>query len=69
MKNSTIDYSDFCIVYDAIIDYDIASPDEIGVACHFGGRMVETLNELIYFKTGYQDIEDFITCEVNDGEE
>lgn len=69
MKDFIIDYSDFRTVYDAINDYDIATPGEIAVTCCFGGRTIETLNDLIYFKTGYCDIEDFLTSEVNDNDD
>lgn len=44
-------------LYDTLIDLDVATEGEIGVAIHFGGFNVETLNSLLYYKTGYRSLE------------
>lgn len=49
---------DFETMYDLMVEYELATEDEIGVACHFDGRTVEALNELLFYKTGYRDIRD-----------
>lgn len=44
-------------LYDTIIELDVATEDEIGVAIHFGGFNLETLQSLLYYKTGYRTLE------------
>lgn len=47
----------FVNTYDFIIDYDIATEKELTLVCCINGRSVESLNDIIYARTGYRNIE------------
>ena len=44
-------------LWDFMVDSEIATENEIGVACHFGGRSLDTLESLLFYKTGYHSLE------------
>lgn len=44
-------------LWDYLTMLGIATDDEIGVAIHFGGRSLETLENLLFYKTGYRTLE------------
>ena len=48
---------EFCETYDFIIDYEIATEKEVTLVCCINGRSVETLNDVIYARTGYRNME------------
>ena len=47
----------FCETYDFIIDYEIATEAELTLVCCINGRNVETLNSVIFARTGYRNME------------
>jgi hypothetical protein len=52
------------ITYDQIVDMEIATADEINlVRCCMSRSWEEVLNAIIYARTGYHTIEQFIECE------
>ena len=52
------------ITYDQIVEMEIATADEINlVRCCMSGSWEEVLNAIIYARTGYHTIEQFIECE------
>ena len=52
-------------LYDNVVDYDIATADEINlVRCIKSGSWTEILNEIVYARTGYMDFEQFYECEI-----
>lgn len=44
-------------VWDLIIEYNIATDDEIRLVTSINGYNMESLNDIIYVRTGYRDIE------------
>lgn len=44
-------------VWDLLIEYDIATDDEIQLVTSINGYNIEALNSIIYARTGYQCIE------------
>lgn len=46
-------------LYDKIVEYGIATEAEIDLVTDINGWNEETMNDIIYAKTGYRDIEQF----------
>tara|TARA_R110000824_G_scaffold62668_3_gene165736 strand:- start:1271 stop:1453 length:183 start_codon:yes stop_codon:yes gene_type:complete len=44
-------------IYDYLIDYGIATEDEISLVCSINGTNEDSLNSILYSRTGYRDIE------------
>lgn len=47
-------------VWDLIITYGIATDDEIRLVTNINGYNMEALNDIIYARTGYRDIDQVI---------
>lgn len=47
-------------LYNNLIDYGIATEDEIGIAFYFSGTSVKTLEGVLFYKTGYRDWDQYI---------
>lgn len=45
-------------LYNKLIMLDIATEDEIDLVCCINGNTIDTLNDILYARTGYRDIED-----------
>lgn len=54
---------------DLLVEYQIATDDEIHLVCQINGTSMETLNKIIYVRTGYHDWEQFEHEELRDGQE
>ena len=52
-------------LYDDIINYGIATAEEMALVLMINGTSIEQLNNIIYAKTAYRDIEQFIENEIN----
>ena len=51
--------------YDILIDYEIATPEELGLVKDIvGGTWQEIFNKVIYSRTGYSDLEQWYDCEL-----
>jgi len=50
-------------IYGFIEDNNIATSEEINLVTSVAGYTVETLNAIIYARTGYHDEEQCLTCE------
>ena len=46
-------------LWDQIKDYDIATEDELQLVTTINGYSIESLNDIIYVRTGYHDIEQY----------
>jgi len=57
MHNLITADQEFCDAYDFIIEYEIATESELTLVCCINGRSVETLNDVIYARTGYRNME------------
>ena len=44
-------------IYDYLIDYEIATEKEISLVCSINGTNEDSLNSILYSRTGYRDIE------------
>lgn len=47
-------------IYDSIIEFNIATEEEILLVSNINGTSIKTLNDIIYARTGYHSIEDYI---------
>jgi len=55
--------NDLSYTYDLIIDLEIATHGELELITGINGFSIETLNDVIYYKTGYRDIEQYLEYE------
>lgn len=54
-------------LYDSIVEYGIATEDEINlVRCVKSGTWEEILNAIVYARTGYLDFEQFYLSEIEE---
>lgn len=47
-------------IWDTLVEYFIATDEELGLACALCGTTERTLNMVLYIRTGYNDIEQFL---------
>ena len=52
-------------LFSRLIDLNIATQDELNLITGINGYNEETLNSVIYYKTGYRDIEQYEEAELN----
>jgi len=52
--------------WDSIVEYGIATDDELGLATALCSRSMQTLNNVISIRTGYNDLEQYENCELFD---
>ena len=50
--------------YDLLIEYEIATEQEIDLVVKINGWCTDTLDSIVYAKTGYQDFEQYYKCEL-----
>lgn len=50
-------------IWDKIIDYNIATEDELQLVTTINGYNEQALNDIIEVRTGYHDIEQYEECE------
>jgi hypothetical protein len=43
-----------------IIELGIATEEEVDLVCNINGYSIDTLNDIIFAKTGYRDIEQYL---------
>lgn len=54
-------------IWDAIIEYGIATAEELELVTSINGYNNDTLNDVIYVRTGYRDIEQLSEgCEIEE---
>lgn len=53
-------------IYSILIDYEIATEEELKLVTNISGYDIETLNAVIYFRTAYRDIEQLIQYDLRD---
>lgn len=59
MKNITTDH-----VWDFLKDHNIANDSEMRLVTELNGYKVKTLNDILYVRTGYHDIEQYAEQEL-----
>lgn len=47
-------------MYDKLIELDIATESEIDLVTDINGNTIEALNDILYARTGYRDIENYM---------
>ena len=52
-----------------IVEYGIATDSEIDLVTDINGNSIETLNDIIYARTGYRDIESYEESEFDDDDD
>jgi hypothetical protein len=50
--------------YDLLLEYEIATEEEIDLVVKINGWTTETLDSIVYVRTGYRDFEQYYTCEL-----
>lgn len=51
------------LIYDFILDNELTTQEALNLATSCSGYNVETLNYILYYFTGYHDIEQLFECE------
>lgn len=49
----------FDLLWDNLRDYMIATEEEMSLVCCINGESVETLEDILYVRTGYRDWQQF----------
>jgi hypothetical protein len=47
-------------IWDTMVDDGIATDEEIGLVTGINGMTEETLNDILYYRTGYRTIEQYL---------
>ena len=53
-------------LYDYLIDYEYATEKEIGLVCSINGTNLESLESILYSRSGYRSLKQIIEMEEND---
>lgn len=54
---------DFITVWETMVEMGIATDEEIGLVIALCGRTINTLNSVLYIRTGYRDLGQLIETE------
>lgn len=65
-ENLTNDEKQYNELWDLIIDNNIATKDELELISYIKGWNIETLNDVLYVRTGYRDAQQYKECELNE---
>lgn len=52
-------------LWETIVELGIATDNEIDLVTNINGNSIETLNDIIYARTGYRDIESYEESELD----
>lgn len=47
-------------IWENLVEYEIATEEELNLVCAGFGATVDNLNTVIYVRTGYRDMEQFL---------
>lgn len=53
-------------IIDYLVENDIATQEEVNLVTGINGYSEETVNDIIFYRTGYQDIEQYLESEDED---
>lgn len=53
-------------IWDSIVEFGIATSEEVGLVVGINGVSEKTLNDIIWVRTGYRDIEQFLNYDEED---
>ena len=54
--------------YDYLVDYNVATEDEISLLFNINGRSIDTLNSILYARLGLRSLEQWREIELNEYE-
>ena len=54
--------------YDYLVDYNVATEDEITLLFNINGRSIDTLNSILYARLGLRSLEQWKEIELNEYE-
>lgn len=58
------------MIYDSVVDLGIATKEEINLVRNIvSGSWEDVLNDIIFARTGYHTLEQYIECELDEDEE
>lgn len=66
MENFANDEKQYNELWDLIIDNNIATEDELNLISYINGWRLETLEDVLYVRTGYRDAQQYKECELNE---
>ena len=52
--------------YDYLVDYGVATEDEINLVCNINGSSVDTLNSILYARLGLRSLNQWQELELNE---
>jgi len=52
--------------YDYLVDYEVATENEIRLVCCINGNSVDTLNSILYARLGLRSLEQWQELELNE---
>tara|TARA_Y100001937_G_scaffold89204_1_gene120603 strand:- start:42 stop:221 length:180 start_codon:yes stop_codon:yes gene_type:complete len=58
--------NEFNELYDLLIDLGIATSEEISLVTSINGTSIDTLNNILYSRTGYRSLDQFNECEISE---
>ena len=53
-------------LYDYLVEFDIATEEEIGLVCSINGTNLESLESILYSRSGYRSLEQIREMEEDD---
>mgnify|MGYP003119727137 FL=1 len=53
-------------LWDFLVDYELATEKEIGLVCSINGHNLDSLESILYSRTGYRDLEQIKEMEGED---
>lgn len=65
-ENLTSDEKQYNELWYLIIDNNIATEDELDLISYINGWNIETLNDVLYVRTGYRDAQQYKECELKE---
>lgn len=51
---------DWQIMYDLLLEYDLVSEEALEIACAIGGCNEETMERVLFYKTGWKSFEGWL---------
>jgi len=58
-NNDHHDYSDYCELFNLLLEYRIATEEELKLLTCINGWKIKILNDVLFIRTGYRDLDQF----------
>ena len=56
-------------LWDFLIEYNIATEAELDLIARINGWQLESLEDVLFVRTGYRDLQQYKECELNEDED